>query len=107
MSKREDQDRTTIRKSITIVRPLDEVARMFEDVSFLPRFMEHLATVSHQSGRRWRWLPRFFGGPAEGGEVEIGERQEGQLVRWRWLEEEAVRGEGTVWFREAAGKRGT
>jgi uncharacterized membrane protein len=107
MSKKEDASRTTIRKSVTIARPLDEVFHAFEDVSFLPRFMEHLASVSHQSGARWRWLPRPFEGTADVGEVEVVDRQEGRLVRWRWLEDEAVRGDGTVSFREAPAGRGT
>jgi uncharacterized membrane protein len=100
---------TTIRKSITINRPLEEVYRAFDDLSFLSRFVEHLQEVKAEaeSSSRWRWLSQIVEGRREQGEVEVAERRQGQLVRWRWLEEDSVRGEGAVSFRAAPGQRGT
>ena len=100
------ESHTTV-KTVTIGRPGEEVYQALVDLSFLPRFVEHLESVRREASGRWRWMYRGAADGSDEGQVEVEEDRPGEHLRWLWYKKDELQGRGEVLLRAAPGNRGT
>ena len=93
--------------SITVRRPPDQVYDAWRDLSRLPSFMQHLASVEEFGDGRSRWRATAPGGRTVEWEADVIDDRPGELLAWRSVEGSDVRHDGVVRFRPAPGDRGT
>jgi len=93
-------------KSVTVRRQQADVYRFFRDIKNLPRFMEHLESVTEQ-GKRSRWCAKAPAGMTVEWDAEITEDVPNAVISWRSVEGASVPNQGSVTFRPAPGNRGT
>ena len=93
-------------QAITINRPAEELYRFWRNFENLPRFMQHLESVTSQ-GNRSHWVARAPAGLSVEWDAEIINEQPSSLIAWRSLEGSQVSTAGSVHFTRAAGDRGT
>jgi uncharacterized membrane protein len=94
-------------KSVTINRPPDEVYRFWRDFENLPRFMQHLVSVTATTDRRSRWVARAPAGTTVEWTAEIVEDRAGERISWRSVAGSEIANEGSVRFAKAPADRGT
>jgi uncharacterized membrane protein len=92
---------------ITINRPPEEVYNFWRDFSNLPRFMEHLVSVSTSSDTRSHWVAKGPAGAQVEWDAEVVHEKAGELIAWRSVDGSQVQNAGTVRFEQAPGGRGT
>jgi len=95
------------KRSITVVRPIQEVYAFWRDFTNLPRFMRHLESVTVTSDRRSHWKAKAPAGASVEWDAELTQDQPNELIAWRSLEGSDVYNAGTVRFQPAPGGRGT
>ena len=96
-----------VEEVVTINAPADQLFRFWRDFEQLPRFMDHLVSVSQMDQRRSHWVAK---GPARTTvewDAEIINEIPGELIGWRTLDGSEVVSAGSVRFRGAFGGRGT
>ncbi len=98
---------TLISRAVTINRSRQELYDFWRDFTNLPRFMEHVRSVTPLDGTRSRWV---IEAPA-GGTVEfvsaVTEDEPGRLIAWSSQEGADVRNSGRIEFIDAPPGRGT
>ncbi len=92
-----------VTRALTINRPRDEVYRFWRDFQNLPRFMEHLESVSVLGPTRSHWKAKAPAGASVEWDAEIVDDQPGELIAWRSLPEGDVPNLGSVRFLDAPG----
>lgn len=97
----------TLRKSVTIQSTPGELYAFWRDLENLPRFMDHLESVTTTTDGRSHWVARAPAGTSVEWDAEIVEDEPGRLISWRSLEGADVDNAGSVRFEEAPGGRGT
>lgn len=97
---------THVRQSVTILRPPDEVYSFFRDLENLPRFMEHLESVTDSAGQRSHWRARGPLGSHVEWDAELVEDTP-ECIAWRSLPGADVPNRGRVTFDAVPGGRGT
>jgi len=95
----------TVRRTISINKPAEEVYAFWRDFENLPRFMRHLESVT-TDGKRSHWVARAPAGRTIAWDAEVVEEKPGELIAWRSIEHADVRNEGTVHFERGPGGRG-
>ncbi len=96
----------TAQRAITIRAPRMELYRFWRRLDNLPRFMDHVRSVTMEGEDRSRWVVEE--GPMTlTWTTEITDDVEGRRIAWRSLPGSEVRNEGSVEFRDAPGDRGT
>ena len=103
----ESQLDTTVRKSITVNAPREEVYRFWRDFENLPRFMKHLESVTVLGDNRSLWRATAPAGKTVEWTAEMTEDRPNELIAWRSIEGSDVHNEGRVQFLDALGDRGT
>jgi uncharacterized membrane protein len=93
-------------RAITIGRSPEEVYRFWRNVEDLPRFMQHLSSVTEIEQGRTRWVAREAGIDIEW-YAQIIEDVPGERIMWRSEPGGRVETEGEITFRPAPGDRGT
>jgi len=88
-------------------RSPEEVYNFWHNFENLPRFMEHLESVSDSGDRRSHWVVRTVGDKRVEWDAEIVEDQPNSLIAWRSLVGAEVPNWGSVRFQPAPGNRGT
>ncbi|MGA2711817.1 MAG: YgaP-like transmembrane domain [Bryobacteraceae bacterium] len=97
-----------IEEAITINRPRDEVYRFWRDLSNLAHLMQNVESVSASGdGNRSHWIAKGPGGKRMEWDTEIVNESENELIAWRSLDGSEVPNAGSVYFKDAAGGRGT
>ncbi|HEU5169113.1 MAG TPA: SRPBCC family protein [Gemmatimonadales bacterium] len=96
-----------VERSIVIERPAEELYAFWRDLENLPRFMEHLESVTVLNARRSRWTARAPAGTWVTWEAEIHNEVPGELIAWRSLPGAEVNNAGSVHFTPAPDGRGT
>jgi uncharacterized membrane protein len=94
-----------VEESITINKPISEVYRFWRNFENLPRFMEHLESVSVRDGGVSHWVAR---GPAWMNvewDARVINEIDNRLIGWQSLEGSTISTAGSVNFRET--DRGT
>ncbi len=96
-----------IKKSVTVMRPVDEVYTFWRNLENLPLFMQSVDAVKDIDGRRSHWVVR---GPANKRieyDAEIIDEERNAKIGWRTVEGAQVEHAGSVRFEPALGGRGT
>jgi uncharacterized membrane protein len=96
-----------VERSVTIGRPREEIYRVWRDFTNLPRFMEHLESVTMLDDRRSRWTVASPIGKPVQWDAEITDEVENEHIAWRSMPESGIDTTGTVRFADAPGARGT
>jgi uncharacterized membrane protein len=97
----------TVRRTVAINKPVDEVFAFWRDFENLPRFMRHLESVTCDDSRRSHWVARAPAGRRVTWDAEVIEERPNELIAWRSLEDSDVRNSGMVAFERGPGGRGT
>lgn len=96
-----------VERLATVNRPADELFAYWRDFENLPRFMNHLESVTVLENGRSHWVAKAPVGEAVEWLAEITEEVPGAIIAWRSLPNVDVQNEGRVEFRAAPGDRGT
>jgi uncharacterized membrane protein len=96
-----------VEKSITINKSPEELYRFWRRFENLPRFMNHLESVTTTGEGRSHWVAKAPAGSTVEWDAEIYNEKENELIAWRSLEGADVDNAGSVRFEPAAGDRGT
>ena len=90
----------SVRQSVYVGRPRDELFAMWRDFSKLPQFMEHLERVDVISPTKSRWVVAGPAGSTVEWDAEIVDERENEWIAWRTIEPAQVPNNGTVMFCE-------
>jgi uncharacterized membrane protein len=85
----------------------DEVYRFWREFRNLPRFMEHLQSVTESGEGRSHWVAKGPGGMNVEWDAMIVADEPGRVITWRSLDDSDVDNAGAVRFEAAPGGRGT
>jgi uncharacterized membrane protein len=96
-----------VEESVTIMAPADQLYSFWRDFEQLPRFMEHLVSVTRIDDRRSHWVANAPAGRTVEWDAEIINEIPGELIGWRTLDGSDVISAGSVRFKPAPGGRGT
>ncbi len=97
----------TVRRTVAINKPIDEIYAFWRDFENLPRFMRHLESVTCDGSRRSHWVAKAPAGRRVTWDAEIVDEKPNELIAWRSLDDADIRHAGTVNFEQASGGRGT
>ncbi len=101
------EDEVRVERSITVMRPIEEVFAFWKDYANLPRFMRHLISVETLGERRTRWTATGPAGVRVTWDAETTVERENEWIAWRSLANADVHHHGSVHFRPAPGGRGS
>jgi uncharacterized membrane protein len=96
-----------VEEVVTINESPDVLYAFWRQLELLPRFMDHLVSVSQLDARRSRWVAKAPAGRTVQWEAEIINEITGELIAWRTVEGADVVSAGSVRFTPAPGGRGT
>src|SRR5215212_9604548 len=98
-----------VERTVTVNRPKEELYQMWRDFENLPRFMQHLESVSVDAADdgRSHWIAKAPLGKTIEWDSEVIEERENELLVWKSLPGSRVESVGRVEFRDAPGGRGT
>lgn len=94
---------TRIEQAVVISRPRDELFQFWRRFDNLPRFMDHLESVTILDPRRSRWVAKGPLGTRVTWDAEIDYEVPGELISWRSLSGSDLEQTGSVQFTPAAG----
>ncbi|MBE9181970.1 SRPBCC family protein [Oculatella sp. LEGE 06141] len=97
----------SVRKTLTINRPVAELYRFWHNFEALPHFMKHLKEVKVYDDKRSHWITS---GPLDSTiewDAEIIEDRDNELIAWRSVAGADVDHSGVVRFRPTPNDRGT
>lgn len=90
----------TVRQSVYVERPREELFAMWRDFSRLPQFMDHLQRVDVLSPTHSHWVVAGPAGTTVEWDAEIVDERENEWIAWRTVEPAQVPNNGTVMFCE-------
>jgi len=96
-----------VSKTLTVMRPREEVYAYWRNFENLPNFMRHLNEVKVETERLSHWKAKAPAGREVAWDAEITQEVENSLIAWRSLGGADVPNEGEVQFVDAPGGRGT
>lgn len=96
-----------VERASVIARPADELYAFWRDFENLPRFMDHLESVTVLTPERSRWTARGPAGSRVSWDAEIHNEVAGRLIAWRSLPGSNVPNAGSVHFTPAGDGRST
>jgi uncharacterized membrane protein len=92
-----------VEKSVVINRAPAELYQFWRNFENLPRFMDHLESVTTTGGNRSHWVAKAPAGTSVEWDAEVYNEKAGELIAWRSLEGADVANAGSVHFTPAAG----
>jgi uncharacterized membrane protein len=96
-----------IDESVTIDKPREEIYTFWRNLENLPRFMQHVQSVTRIDERRSHWVVRGPAGKNLSWDAEIINEEAPERIGWRSLPGSDVDTAGSVQFLPAAGGHGT
>jgi uncharacterized membrane protein len=96
-----------VEKSITINKSPEELYSFWRRFENLPRFMNHLESVTTTGEGRSHWVAKAPAGTTVEWDAEVYNEKENELIAWRSLDGADVDSAGSVRFEPAAGDGGT
>lgn len=102
-----DEGIISTKRSITVVRPVEEVYTFWRNFENFPHFMRHLESVTDIGNGRSHWVAKGPAGKQVQWDAQITEDVANERISWRSVEGSEVYNAGTVRFRPAPGNRGT
>jgi uncharacterized membrane protein len=97
----------SVRRTVAINKPVEDVYAFWRDFENLPRFMRHLESVTCDGSRRSHWVARAPAGRRVTWDAEVVDERLNELIAWRSLEDSDIRHAGSVAFESGPGARGT
>ncbi len=97
----------TLRRTVNINKPVEQLYAFWRDFENLPRFRRHLESVPCDGPRRSHWVARAPAGRRVSWDAEVTEERPSEFIAWRSLEDADVRNAGMVTFERGPGGRGT
>ncbi|NUO39638.1 MAG: SRPBCC family protein [Gemmatimonadaceae bacterium] len=97
----------SVKRSVTVSRPVEEVYAFWKDFENLPRFMKHLDRVENTGESTSRWSAGAAQGESVQWEVQLVESQPNRLLSWKTIGISDITAHGRVEFAPAPGGRGT
>lgn len=95
-----------VEKSVVVNKPLQEVFQFWRNFENLPRFMDHLESVTVIDETRSHWVAKAPAGTRVEWDAVIHNEIEGQLIAWRSLPGADINNAGSVHFSPVAGDVG-
>lgn len=99
--------RAQTRSTVLLNCTPDEAYKFWHDFENLPRFMNHIESVTKMGDRRSRWTALGPMGTRVTWEAEIDEDRANQHISWHSLPQSDLQVAGSVSFRPATANRGT
>lgn len=96
-----------VERTVTIDASRSELYAFWHDFANLPRFMEHLVSVSVVSPERSHWVAKAPAGKTVEWDAEIVNDVPDTLIAWKTVGHGDVANAGSVHFSDAPGGRGT
>jgi uncharacterized membrane protein len=96
-----------VKESVTIDRPVSELYAFWRTLENLPRFMDHLESVTTTGLDRSHWVAKAPAGMRVEWDAEIINEVQDQMIGWRSLPGSDVTSAGSVNFDAAGPGRGT
>jgi uncharacterized membrane protein len=96
-----------VEEVVTINASAEELYAFWRNFEQLPRFMDHLVSVTQIDPRRSHWVAKAPAGRTVKWDAETINEIPGALIGWRTLDGSDVVSAGSVRFKPAAGGRGT
>jgi uncharacterized membrane protein len=96
-----------VREAVRLEVPIEDVYRFWRRLENLPRFMEHLHSVTEAAGGRSHWVAAGPGGVRVEWDAEIINEVENRTLGWRSLPGSDVVTAGSVNFDRVRGGRST
>jgi uncharacterized membrane protein len=93
--------------ALTINKPRSELFAFWRKFENLPRFMQHLESVTPLEDNRSHWVAKGPAGTTVEWDAEIINEEKDELIAWRSLGGATVDNAGSVRFVDAPGDRGT
>ena len=90
----------TIKKSVIVNRPPEEVFSYWRNFENFPNFMKHVEAVQKTGKMVSHWVAKAPGGKKVEWDSEITEIKDNELIRWRSLSGSDVQNRGQVTFKE-------
>ncbi len=90
----------SVRQSVYVQRPREELFAMWRDFSRLPEFMDHLERVDVLSPTHSHWVVAGPAGSTVEWDAEIVDERANEWIAWRTVEPAQVPNNGTVMFCE-------
>lgn len=87
-----------VEKSVMVNRPVQEVYRFWRNFENLPRFMDHLESVTVIDETRSHWIAKGPAGTRVEWDATLHNEIENQLIAWRSLTGSEVNNAGSVHF---------
>lgn len=94
-------------RSITINRSPAEIYDFWRRLENLPRFMQHVQSVTQRGDGISHWVVKTSHGRTLEWDARIIEDKPGQMISWQSLEGADMDNAGSVWFTPAEGGQGT
>lgn len=94
-------------RAITINRSPDEIYSFWRQLENLPRFMQHVQSVTQRADGISHWVVKTSHGKTLEWDARLIEDKPGQMLSWQSLEDADMDNAGSVWFTPAAGGAGT
>lgn len=98
-------DRRMVRKTLTVLRPAEELFDFWSDLSQLPRFMEQVESVQVMDGRS-HWIVKGPGGKTVEWDAAM-DAEAPTALAWHTLPNSEIQHDGEVRFLPAPEGRGT
>ena len=102
-----DPGAVSLRRSIIVNRPANELYQMWRNLEELPKFMSHLLSVQDGEGNRSHWTAKGPGGSRVEWDAQIEEDRPNEMISWCSVGNADVESAGSVRFEAAPGGRGT
>ena len=97
----------SVQKAVTISKEPQEAFEFWRNPANLPRFMDHLQSVTVIDDRRAHWIAKAPSGKALEWDTEIVRETNGRLIEWRSVSGADVETSGSVRFSKRQNGRGT
>jgi uncharacterized membrane protein len=96
-----------LEKSITIMRPREEIYAFWRRFENLPLFLSHLESVTQAGPCTSHWVMRTTRGKRLAWDAQIIEEKPNEMISWQSLPDSDVDNAGSVWFTPTSDGRGT
>jgi uncharacterized membrane protein len=96
-----------VERNVTIERPRAELYAFWRDFTNLPRFMEHLVSVTVEPNGRSHWKAKAPAGQTVEWDAELVNEVPDTIIAWKTVGHPDVANAGSVNFHDAPGGRGT
>jgi uncharacterized membrane protein len=96
-----------VERTVTVLRPVDELYAEWRDLAHWPAFVPTLQSVTPLDGKRSHWVARGPAGMPVEWDAEVVAEDPNRLIAWRSIGDPDVVNAGSVRFTPAPGGRGT